>query len=50
MYITSYYNVYICVCTISLCTILFLYSTLSNWDLEFDRWAPTVIRVMWKVK
>ena len=24
-------------------------STLSNWDLEFDRWAPSVVRVIWKV-
>jgi SWI/SNF-related matrix-associated actin-dependent regulator of chromatin subfamily A protein 2/4 len=23
-------------------------STLSNWDLEFDRWAPSVVRFLWK--
>ena len=26
-----------------------LFRTLSNWDLEFDRWAPSVVRIMWKV-
>ena len=25
------------------------FRTLSNWDLEFDRWAPSVVRIMWKV-
>ena len=27
---------------------LFISSTLSNWQLEFDRWAPSVIKVSYK--
>ena len=26
-----------------------IFRTISNWVLEFDRWAPTVVKVTWKV-
>jgi ATP-dependent helicase STH1/SNF2 len=28
--------------------LLFFYSTLTNWNLEFDKWAPTVTKIVYK--
>ena len=37
-------------CTCHYNTLCSLSSTLSNWTMEFNRWAPTVIKIAYKVQ
>lgn len=31
------------------CVFIIIYRTLSNWVYEFDKWAPSVVKVSYKV-
>ena len=36
--LTEHYRIFFCI-----------FRTLSNWTMEFDRWAPSVVKIAYKV-